>query len=747
MLPNKPWGYHLGVSRALVPALCLIAMLWTASMPLAHAEAAVPQASAANAVFDVAPARAALIRLIGQNHAAQVDLRAVPRRQNVDYFRIAEQNHRLVIEGTSPATLVAGFGSYLDHVAHANISLAGDQLDLPDPLPLPAKPIVQEANGTNRFALNDVDEGYTEPYATWDYWQHKIDVLALHGINQVLIYQGQEKVYEQTFQSFGYSRDDMLRWIPQAAHQPWWLLQNLCCSSDPIVQSIIDQRAELARKMADRLRQLGMTPVFPGYYGTVPPDFAKRNPGAHVVPTGEWDGYKRPDWLDPNDHAFAKVAAEFYRRQTALFGESSMYKMDPLHEGIEGGDHGGIDLVTATRSIQAALNRAHPDAVWVLLGWETNPLPPIVKGLDKSHTLIVDGESEATLTDVDRETQWEGIPYAFGTIWNFGGHTNIGANLSVWNERFWQWKRKPGSRMNGIALMPEASDNNPAALAFFTELAWRKEPVDADEWFRRWAWRRYGGSAPDPHAVAAWHILQQTAYHLPATWDSKYQTGYFELAPSLYAHTLPLDYAPEHIGRALAELLQVAPALRKSTAYRHDLTDLTRQALAVRSRVLLPQINAAFEARDAAKFDRLSGQWLHWMERLDAVLGTNEQFMLGPWLARAKAYAKTPAEWAAINYDARSLITVWGRPDVADYARREWQGLVGDYYYARWKLYFDSLKKALSTGGKADRIDWYAFGEKWSHEQKTYPTEPSGDIHALAEQVLAELAEAKGDKR
>lgn len=708
---------------------------------MSHASAEVTAKSAATGMpaFDTGPARAALERLVGDRYARQVTLEAVPEGHQGDYFRITGRDHRLYIEGTTPATLLAGFGWYLGHVTHANITLNGEQLHLPKTLPVPGQAIFMKANGVNRFALNDVDEGYTQPYANWEYWQHKIDVLALHGINEVLIYQGQAKVYEQTLQDFGYTRNDLLNWIPRAAHQPWWLLQNLCCSPKPIAQSVIDQRAVLARKMADRLRQLGMVPVFPGFYGTVPPEFAKKNPGARVVPTGTWGGYQRPDWLDPTNPWFSKVAADFYRRQTALFGNSSMYKMDPLHEGIEGGSHGGIDLVAATRSIQAALELAHPGATWVLLGWEDNPLPEVIQGLDKSHALIVDGESESSTPSTNREAQWKDTPYAFGTIWNFGGHTNIGANLAIWNSRYWQWKGKPHSAMAGVALMPEDSDNNPAAMAFFTELAWRKAPADLDQWFEQWAWRRYGGSRPDPHAVAAWHILQQTAYHLPATWDSKYQTGFFELAPSLYAHTLPLDYQPARIDEALAELLQVAPALRDSSAYRYDLTDLTRQALAVRSRVLLPKINAAFDARDKTEFDRLSGRWLHLMQELDAVLGTNRQFMLGPWLANAKSYANTPGEAARINYDARSLITTWGKPEIADYGRREWQGLVGDYYYSRWKLYFESLDKALATDGKPQEIDWYAFGEKWAHKQNTYSTQPKGDIHAIAQRVLEDL--------
>ena len=727
--------------------MCLAsAMSWGASASPAFAKAALGQVTAGSSTFDVDPARTSLERLIGDKYAGQVDLQAVPKLHQEDYFRISERDHHLVVEGTSPATLLAGFGWYLEYVAHANITLNGEQLSLPKTLPMPTHAIFRQASGPNRFALNDVDEGYTQPYADWPYWQHKIDVLALHGINEVLLYQGQAKVYEQTLQDFGYTRDYLLSWIPRAAHQPWWLLQNLCCAPDSISQSVIDQRAALGRKIADRLRQLGMVPVFPGFYGTVPPGFTNKNPGALAVPTGTWGGYQRPDWLDPTNRWFAKVAADFYRKQTVLFGDSSMYKMDPLHEGIEGGNHGGIDLVAATRGIQAALNRAHPGATWVLLGWEDNPLPAVIKGLDKSHALIVDGESESVAPTADREAEWHDTPYAFGTIWNFGGHTNIGANISVWNTRYWQWKEKPHSALAGIALMPEDSDNNPAALAFFTELAWRKTPANLDQWFIDWAWRRYGGAAPDPHAVAAWHILQQTAYHLPATWDSKYQTGLFGLAPSLYAHTLPLDYDPARVDQALAELLQVAPSLRDSSAYRYDLTDLTRQVLAVRSRVLLPKINAAFDVRNKVEFDRLSGRWLHLMKELDTVLGTNRQFMLGPWLANAKSYARTPSDWARINFDARSLITVWGKPQIADYARREWQGLVGDYYYSRWKLYFASLDKALSTGTTPKEIDWYAFGSKWAHEQNTYPTEPTGDIHALAQHVLDGLTHAKHDQ-
>ena len=50
---------------------------------------------------------------------------------------------------------------------------------------------------------------------------------------------------------------------------------------------------------------------------------------------------------------------------------------------------------------------------------------------------------------------------------------------------------------------------------------------------------------------------------------------------------------------------------------------------------------------------------------------------------------------------ARNLITLWGpEGNILDYARRTWSGIVMDYYYARWSLFFDELQKTLKTGGK-----------------------------------------------
>ncbi|WP_328468761.1 alpha-N-acetylglucosaminidase TIM-barrel domain-containing protein [Streptomyces sp. NBC_00448] len=676
----------------------------------------------------MASAHDALVRLLGKAHAAQVDLRRLSG--GTDRYRVEALGGHLTVSGTTPATALRGFGTYLHDVVHADFSLNGDQAHLPARLPLPKAPLTGDAVVAHRFALNDTNEGYSGPYMTWTQWQHRIDVLALDGINEVLVYEGQDAVYEQTFEKFGYTAAEMRSWIPQPGHQSWWMLQNLCCLGSPIPQELIDSRAALGRQITSRLRSLGMTPVLPGYYGTVPPDFAQKNAGAHTIAQGTWNGLKRPDWLDPTGADFTAVAAEFYQAQTRLFGPSTMYKMDLLHEGGQAGD---VDIPDASRAVQDALEKAHPDAIWAILGWENNPLQATLTAVDQSKMLVVDGNSDQP-NITDRDHDFDGVPYAFGTIWNFGGHTNLGTSLTTWNTKFHQWLARPGTALNGIAMMPEAIDNNPAAVEFFSDLAWEPTAVDVHPWFADYATARYGGS--DPHATAAWSILADTVYSWPATNDTKHVTGVYELQPSLTRSGGSVGYDPAQLRLALGDLLAVRPSLRTSTAYRYDVVDLARQVLANDGRTLLPKIRTAYSAQDRSLFEQLTGTFTGEMKLLDQLLGTDGNFLFGSWQADAAAQAGSPAEAAALQYDARSLLTQWSKTGVIqDYAAREWNGLVGDYYLPRWQKYFDGLDQSLRTGEPAPAIDWIAVAEQWDEKTTQYRSTPAGDAHALAERV------------
>ncbi|MBO1333268.1 alpha-N-acetylglucosaminidase [Streptomyces sp. VRA16 Mangrove soil] len=707
-----------------------------------------PAAHAAQAL-DTSAALAALKRQL-PHHADQFRLRLTAPQGGADRFRVSGTRGRIEVYGTTPATLLAGVHWYLKYECGAQIAWNGSQLDLPERLPAPSRPLERSTALPHRFALNDTNDGYTAPFADWSYWERELDILALHGCNEVLVIAGMEAVYHRLLKDFGYSDEESRAWLPAPSHQPWWLLQNLYGYGGPLSPELIAKRAELGLKITDRLRELGMRPVMPGYYGHVPKEFVARNGGdAHVVPQGTWHGFQRPDWLDPRTEAFAKVAASFYGHQKDLFGEIDAFKMDLLHEGGTAGD---VPVADAARGVESALRAHRPGATWVILGWEANPLPELIAAIDKKKMLIVDGVSDRFSSVTDREKDWAGTPYAFGTIPNFGGRTTIGARAHIWEQKFFAWRDKPDSALAGTAYMPEGTDRDPAAFELWSELAWTDEKVDREAWFAGYADLRYGRR--DKDARAAWQALYETAYQQQAVERSDPHDSLFAARPDLsadraaYYAPRALTYDPARFDAALSGLLGVAGDLRRSAAYKYDLVDIARQALAHRSRQLLPQLKAAYAAKDQATFKALSTLWLKLMRLSDDVTGTVPAFLLGPWIQDARNLATNEAERAEFERCAKVLITVWGDRATSDpgnlheYGNREWHGLTADFYLPRWQKWLDELRDALAAGRDPVAVDWFAFEEPWTRETKDYPLRPYGDAYRTAARVRDVLARA-----
>ncbi|UQA95860.1 alpha-N-acetylglucosaminidase [Streptomyces halobius] len=706
------------------------------------------------ASYDTAPARAALDRLLPR-HAGQFRLVPLTGDGGTDRFRVDGAPGRITVAATTPATLLTGVHWYLRYTCRAHLSWAGQQLDLPAELPAPAAPLERATALPHRFALNDTHDGYTAPYADWPRWERLIDLLALHGVNEVLVTPGSEAVYHRLLTDLGYSDAEARAWIPAPSHQPWWLLQNMSGYDGPPSAALIGRRAELGRRITDRLRSLGMRPVLPGYFGTVPNGFAARNPGGmwaaatapKTVPQGEWAGLKRPDWLDPRTGVFANAAAAFYRHQRQLLGPAELFKMDLLHEG---GNPGDIPVPDAARAVERALRTARPGATWVVLGWQRNPRRDLLDAVDHDRMLIVDGLSDLDAV-TDREKDWGGVPYAFGSIPNFGGRTTIGAKTHIWARRFTAWRDKPGSKLAGTAYMPEAAERDPAAFELFSELAWRTGPVDRAAWFDDYADARYGGR--DKGARAAFSALRTSAYEISSE-DGRPHDSLFAARPSLTARagtvyaTQSPAFDPAAFDPAFAALLAVRPELRGSDAYRYDLTDAARQCLANRSWQLLPQLHDAYRRQDLAAFRALSRLWLRLMRLSDEVAGAHRAFLLGPWLADARASASNAEEEARLEHSARALITTWADRETADggrlanYANRDWHGLIGDFHLPQWQAYLDELADALSAGRPPKPFDWYAVEEPWTRARKEYPLRPTADAYRIARRVHDTLARA-----
>lgn len=705
--------------------------------------------------FDTRPERAVLMRLLPRQ-AGQFELGTLAAARRGERFRIRGVNGRIEVDGSTPSALLFGVGWYLKYVAHVQISPNGDRIGTA-PFPLPRTAIEGQTPYPYRYALNENVDGYTAPYWGWPRWQREIDVLALSGINAVLIERGTDSVLYRTFRDAGYSDSEIRRWLSLPAHQNWQLMGNLCCFGGPVSRPLLRKRLASARRIIARLRELGITPVLPGFYGIVPADFGRRFPEAHVVPQGKWAGFTRPGWLDPRDPMFAKLAAGFYRHQRELFGDTGIYDMEIFQEGGESGD---VPVAPAARAVQTALLAAHPRARWMMLAWQGNPKQALLAGVDRSRLLIIDIDHSRVPRD-DRRRDFRNAPFLFGGLWEFGGRTTLGASIGDITDRLQRVARTNGN-MAGTAVFTEGMDTNPFAFDLFTEMAWRRKPVNMEAWTASYVRRRYGAS--DPHALAAWKVLIHTAYDIridKVVFNSERdaaQESLFDAQPDLTANRAS-NWSPEgmrydaaEFAQALPRMLQVAPALRASATYRYDLVDIARQTLANQSRVLLPRIRAAYGDKDRPRFEALTQCWLGLMDLQDRLLASNRSFLLGGWLARVRPWASSPSERARLEFDARSILTVWGARQASedaglhDYGNKDWAGLTRDYYRLRWRKYFGTLDESLRTGAAPASIDWFALGDEWSHETGPYPETAAGDSYALATEVARSSGACAAEK-
>jgi alpha-N-acetylglucosaminidase len=379
----------------------------------------------------------------------------------------------------------------------------------------------------------------------------------------------------------------------------------------------------------------------------------------------------------------------------------------------------------------------------MMLAWQGNPSPALIEAVDLRKVLIMD-ENLNRNRQHNPEVQYKGAPYLYNAIWDFGGRNTMGAHLQEFAARIPQLGMKSGTHMKGISFYNEGLDTDPAAFAFFTEMAWHSKPVNVGKWFSEYALSRYGKY--DLHAERAWQILAMTAYRMPGDREDAHQS-LFNLRPDLNAKPVwggtKLAYDPAVFEHALPELLTVAPELRSSETYKYDLVNLTRQVMDNRAYALLPQIKAAYQIKDRKRFQDLSQRWLLLMKQEDRLLGTDRWFLLGTWIEAARSWAENPAEEAAFPFEVRSLLTSWGNrvssQDLHDYANKDWSGLVGDLYSQRWQSYFDSLVEAMQTGTKPKPIDWYALEDTWNRKHSDLSLQPSGDVYTQASAIWKDL--------
>ena len=665
-----------------------------------------------------------------------------------DFFELDQKGDKVVIRGNNYVNIATGLNWYLKYYAGIHLSWNGMTAKLPESLPKVSTPVRKETNLSLRYDFNYCTYSYTMAFWDWKRWEKEIDWMALHGINLPLAVVGQECVWKNMLEKLGYTKEEINKFIAGPAFLAWWAMNNLEGWGGPNPDSWYTQQEALQKKILKRMREYGIEPVFPGYSGMVPHD-ANKKLGLNVTEPALWNGFTRPAFLLPTDSRFNEIASLYYKELEKLFGKANYYSMDPFHE-LE--DAGSVDFDAAGKAVLKAMKDVNPKATWVIQGWTENPRPEMIKNLNNGDILILDLFSECRpmwgIPSIwKREKGYEQHDWLFCMIENFGGNVGLHGRMDQLLNNFYLTKNNPlAAHLKGIGLTMEGSENNPVMFELMCELPWRPEKFTKEEWLKDYLFARYG--VRDEKITQAWSILADGIYNCPF---GNNQQGPHE---SIFCGRPGLNnfqasswskmqnyYDPTSTEAAARLMLEVADKYKGNNNFEYDLVDIVRQSLSDRGRIVYNQTIADFKSFDKKSFAAHSQEFLNILLAQDRLLGTRSEFRVGRWIEQARNLGTTPEEKDLYEWNARVQITTWGNRVCAndgglrDYAHKEWNGLLKDFYYKRWAAYWQTLQDVLD-GKPMVELDYYAMEEPWTLAHNPYASQPEGDCVSVAKEVF-----------
>lgn len=679
------------------------------------------------------PVEGTIHRLLGEK-SALFECRLIAKEGGKDVFEISSKNGRIILSGSSQPAIGYALNYYLTHYCQCQVSHVGENISLPEPLPSITGKIHKESPYEFRYFYNYCTYNYAKAFWNWEQWEKELDWLVLHGVNMPLAIIGTEAVWQNTLKQFGLEDEVIRKFIPGPAYTAWWLMGNLEGWGGPVSQEWIDQQSELQKKIVARMRQLGMTPVFQGFYGIVPDTLRTLYPKCKIYFGGLWggdkEGFRRPAFLDPSDSLFPKMAKVYYHELEKLYDKTAFYGGDPFHEG---GNSGNIDITKSARLIQQALLRANPGSTWVLQGWWDNPTDDLLAGTDKKHTLVLDLYAEGT-PQWERRKGFGGLPWVWCSLLNFGGKVGMYSRLNqLATEPARALHSEFGSNLKGIGMMMEGDKTNPINAELTFDASWSNQPVDLKQWIDDFTISRYG--AKNEKAQKAWQIISNTVLNCPKAQEGTSESIFCARGDSNVTKAwswgfINIYYPPGDLQKALYLLLSCSNEFKTKDTYQYDVVDLTRQVISNYAYAIYKEMMEAYNKKDNSLFHEKAAKFMQLIDDQDRLLATRKEFLLGPWIESAKNNATSSSERILFERNARTLITLWGNKGVSkelhEYANREWSGMLGSLYKKRWQAYIDVLTSRLQ-GKPAPLPDYYQMDLNWTLEHTSFPEKPSGN--------------------
>lgn len=697
----------------------------------------VPPQDQEKAAYDV------IARLLGKEAASYFKVEITPSENAEDFFEVEPAGKKIILRGSNGVSACRGLKWYLNNICHCSVSWRGDNLDLPDPLPVDFPAHRESSPFQYRYIFNNCIYGYTMPWWQWPEWERMLDVLAINGINMPACLLGQEKVWQETYMELGLSKTDLDEFFAGPAWYPWQWMGNLDGWGGPLPQSVIDLQSQLQKKILSRARSLGMTPVLPGFSGHIPEAMVKQYPDLKYH-TMEWWGFGPNYLLDWQDPMFRKISRIFMEKQEERYGTDHYYNIDPFNE-MTPPSRDPEYITNMAKTIFSCIDDSDPEGTWVLMTWFCkNPSPDAFWSTERTK-MFFDAVPDDRMLAIElwgdnwsgtgwhKQEGWYDKPWVWSILQSFGNRVDIYGDLSQILENYRRAETSPEKgRLQGMGIMTEGLGYNPVVYELVLDMMWGEGVSDIEKWRDDYLEKRYG-CVPEP-LEKSWDIL----------FDARYEQSDFVDATTMLqiprlSNVMDMNMRLVEAWRLMIESAKECPSLKENPAYQFDLVNLGREVMGGFFPYYLTRVKEDFENRNIDKFQGSSKRLLQYIRDFDRLLGTNEHFLLGEWISGARELGSTESESDLMEWGAKRQITDWGGK-IGQYAIKEWSGIFKERTLPCWSFFMDRMSDAMKSGNDFDadevRQECQEFLDKWPHMRSHIHPEPIGDPYEISRELF-----------
>jgi hypothetical protein len=188
--------------------------------------------------------------------------------------------------------------------------------------------------------MNVVTGSYSAFNWGWARWEIECDWMALHGINLVVAFNGQEYLWREVWRELGLTDYEIQTSFDGPASLSWSRTYEAAWQNGGVFspngtfeyaldEGFLAGQHALQKQIVARQRALGIGSVLPAFSGKVPGQLKRLFPGANMSGVGA----AGPAWIAGTDPLFSKISISFLRKAIRDWGRTGFYEADGYFVG------------------------------------------------------------------------------------------------------------------------------------------------------------------------------------------------------------------------------------------------------------------------------------------------------------------------------------------------------------------------------------------------------------------------------